>query len=232
MTLRGDLVGSSVTLPSYDVVAKYIALGTEIPFVSVPQSGGDLLIQDQLLSPTSNPFGAADPAGIYWLDAAGSDVIISHCRFDATLAIRNAGLVEIQGGIVWNYPTTADVILVTDSPITLTSVEATLDEAVRNVNFNPTSSPYRQTLFNSTTTDVYPTELRGVVYTSSDFTLDPMVSNASLHVTGAIVANDLRIDGYMTVTQLDELLSKPPPGLSNPTPMRFVRGSFRRIPSP
>ncbi len=69
MTLRGDLVDSSVTLPSHDVVAKYIALGTEIPFLSVPQSGGDLLIQDQLLSPTSNPFGAADPAGIYWLDA-------------------------------------------------------------------------------------------------------------------------------------------------------------------
>ncbi len=159
-------------------------------------------------------------------------MIISHCRFDATLAIRNASHIEISGGIVWNYPTTADVILATDSPITLTNVEGTLDEAVRTANFNPASSPYRQTLFNSTTTDVYPTELRGVVYTSDDLTLDPLISNASLHVTGAIVAKDLRINGYMTVTQLDELLSQPPPGLSNLTPMRFTRGTFRRVPSP
>lgn len=232
MTLRGDLVGSSVTLPGYDVVAKYIALGTELPLGSIPQSDGDLVIQDQLLSPTANPFGVTDPAGIYWLDAGGRDVIISDCRFDATLSIQNAGQVEIRGGIVWNYPTNPDVILATNAPIRFTGVEATLDEAVRGRNFNPASSPYRQSLSNNTATDLYPTELQGVVYSSDDFRLDPLISNTSLHVTGAIVAKDVRIDGYVTVTQLDELLSVPPPGLSDPTPMRFVRGTFRRVASP
>lgn len=233
MVLRGDLIDASVTLPSRNVVSEYVALGTELPFASIPQSGGgDLLIQDQLLSPTSNPFGAADPAGIYWLDAGGHDVILSHCRFDATLSIRNADQVEITGGIVWNYPTTADVILATDAPILFTDVEETLDEAARGINFNPTSSPYRQSESNNTATDVYPTELRGVVYTTGNVRLDPLISNAKLHITGALVGRDLRIDGYLNVTHLDELLRTPPPGLSDPTPMRFVRGTFRRIPAP
>lgn len=232
MTLRGDLAASAVSLPGNDVVATYIALGTEIPLVSIPQTGGGLLIEDRLLSKTLNPFGAVDAAGIYWLDAAGNKVIISHCRFDATLAIRNASEIEIRGGINWNYPTSPDVILATDAPITMTGVEGILDEADRDINFNPASSPYRESLSNSTNEDTYPCELRGVVYSSNDFTLDPLVNDEQLRLCGSLIAYDLRIEGYMAVTQLNELLNNPPAGLSDPTPMRFVRGSFRRIPSP
>jgi hypothetical protein len=198
----------------------------------VPLVSSERIIEDRLLSPTSNPFGAVDPAGIYWLDAAGSKVVISHCRLDATLAIRNASEIEIKGGIVWNYPSGADAILVTDASVRFQNVEATLSETARNVNFNPVSSPYRQTLANSTSTDVYPTQLRGVICTSSDLRVDPLVSDAVLRVTGSVVGRDLRIDGHLVVTRLDELLSSPPPGLSDPIPMRLVQGSMRRIPSP
>ncbi len=232
MTRRGDLAASSVTMPTTDVVATYIALGTEIPLAAIPQSGSDLIIQDRLLSPTSNPFGAVDTGGVYWFDAAGSKVVLSHCRFDATLAIRNASAIEIEGGIAWTYPQTADVILATDAPIRLTGVEATLDEAARNVNFNPTSTPFRGTLANLTTTDVYPTDFRGVIYTSDDIRVDPLASAASLGVTGCLIGRDVRIDGFVNIRQLDELLTHPPAGLSDPMPVMFVHGSMRRIPSP
>ena len=232
ITLRGDLSPSAVVMPSHDVVAQYVAVGTEIPYSAIPLSGGDLLIEDRLLSPTENPFGTADPSGIYWIDAQGSDVIISHCRFDATLAIRDAAQIEIGGGITWNYPTIPDVILATDSPIRIQNVEPRLDESARSINFNPPSSPYRASLSNTTATDIYPTELRGVIFTTHDFRLDPLVSAATLPIIGAVIGRDIRIEGSMAIRHLDELLTNPPPALSNKIPMRFVRGTFRRVPSP
>ncbi len=232
MTLRGDLSPAAVTIPTRDVLGGYIQMGTEIPNASIPRDNGDLLIQDIVLSSTMNPYGPLDARGIYWFDAGGQRVRLSHCRIDATLAIRNSSRIKVKGGITWNFPTSADAILVSDSNIRFTGVEATLDEAARGVNFNPSLSPYRQTLSNTTLTDLYPSELRGVIYTSGNVRLNPLVNDKSLHVTGAIICRNFRVDGFMTVTSLEELLDTPPIGLSDPTPMRFVRGTQRRIPSP
>ncbi len=76
VTLRGDLAASALSLPSRDTLNDYIAIGTEIPFASIPEQSGDLLIQDIVLSPTLNPYGATDPAGVYWFDARGKTVRI------------------------------------------------------------------------------------------------------------------------------------------------------------
>jgi hypothetical protein len=233
-TLRGDLADESVTLPSQDVLAGYVARGTEIPRATIPRAanGQDLEIKDRLLSPTANPFGATDPAGIYWIDANNRKVNISHCRFDATLIILDASWIQVKDGVVWNYPTTPDVIIAADSEIWFKHLDTTLDETARNVNFNPASSPYRQTLSNVTTTDVYPPELRGIIYTTHDVGLEHTHDGVQ-HLTGLIVCNKLIVDdARMTITPLDELLSNPPPGFADPTPMRFVRGTFRRIASP
>ena len=116
--------------------------------------------------------------------------------------------------------------------ILLDDVESTLDENARGVNFNPSSSPYRQTLSNASTTDTYPTELRGVIYTTSNVRVNPLIGDATLRLTGILIGRDIRIEGHMTVTPLHSLLDNPPQGLSDPTPMQFVRGSFRRIESP
>ncbi len=231
-TLRGDLGGESVTLPNRNLLDEYSAVGTQISSASLPTQSGDLLLQDIVLSPTVNPYGTVDSAGIYWIDAQGSGVQISHCRLDATLCIQDASVIRISGGICWSFPTNPDAILISDSPIRMINVEASLDEAARGTNFNPAISPYRQNWSNATSTDVYPTELRGLIYTTDNMRVEPLVDNKILPVTGSIVAVDLRVEGYMMVRQLDELVTDPPSRLSNPSRMRFVRGTQRRIPSP
>jgi hypothetical protein len=232
ITLRGDLASANVVMPSRDVLNDFVTAGTEISSASLPDTNGYLTMEDIVLSPTINPFGGVDAAGIYWLDAGGGAVRISHCRLDATLAIRNAAIIEVTGGINWSYPLTPGAILVSDSDIRFEAVEETLDEVDRAINFNPIASPHRLNMANSDTTDVYPTELRGVIYTTGHVRVNSLENDATLRLTGAIACQKLRIWGHLSVTQLDELITDPAVGLSDPTPMRFVRGTQRRIPSP
>jgi hypothetical protein len=159
-------------------------------------------------------------------------VRIAHCRLSATLAIRNAAVIEVGGGIHWDAPLTPGAILVSDSDIHFQGVEATLNENDRGVNFNPVGAPFRGTLENTNTTDVYPTQLRGVIYTLGRLRFEPLNDGGTLRLTGAIACDDLRIEGSLAVSQWDELISTPVHGLSDPTPMRFVRGTQRRIPAP
>ena len=80
--------------------------------------------------------------------------------------------------------------------------------------------------------DVYSTHLRGVIFTYSDLWAERLVDGETLRVTGAIIGRDIHVEGRVVVTQLDELLRDPPRGLSDPTPMRFVGGTMRRVPAP
>lgn len=231
VTLRGDLAAGVGTLATDDVVATYVAAGTEIPVSLIPQPSGDLLLQDLVLGPTINPFGSPDPAGIYWINAQGNKLVLSHCRISATLAVTNASDVELRGGIVWGFPDSAEAILVTDGNLQIEAVEAMLDETARNTNFNPASLPYRRTQFNNTTSDVYPTQLAGVLYTSGELRIGPLVADAGLPIQGILMGHVVRIEGRVAITHLDEVLVEPPLGMADPTPMRLVRGTFRRIPT-
>ena len=227
--LRGDLGSPATISVPQDIISSHKSRGTEL---LVPAFGSSILLQDIVLSAASNPYGSTNPEGIYWFDAGGAKVVISHCRLHATIAIENASSIEITGGVVWEYPTDPGVILATNSIIQLVDVESTLDETARAVNFNPAATPYRETLFNNNSSDVFPSELRGVVYTTNDFEMYPMVDEEVFRMTGAVICSDMQIEGYMTIRQLSETLVTPPIGLADPTPMRFLRGSFRRIPSP
>tara|TARA_R110002049_G_scaffold4601_5_gene32069 strand:- start:107440 stop:108801 length:1362 start_codon:yes stop_codon:yes gene_type:complete len=231
-TVRGDRTASSVSVPSYNVLNRYRSVGTQISAWSIPYYGYQRRIQDIVLSPSANPYGANDAAGIYWIDAWGQTIRISNCRIDAILVISGAAEVILSGGITWNYPNEPEAILVTDSSIRIENVNATLSEEDRDVNFNPTGSPYRGTLTNSTKTDTYPTELRGFVYTTQDILIQPLDDDATLPITGSLLGSDIEIYGNVSVRSLDEWNESPPIGFADRTPMRFVRGTFRRIPSP
>ena len=232
MAFRGDLGSAAVDMPAHDVVDKYVQVGTQISLASLPYQSGRRVIEDRVLTAADNPFGTADAAGIYWIDANYQRVRISNCRIAATLAIKNASSIEVEGGIVWTYAASPEAILVADANIKFDNIDLTLDEATRGVNFNPLSSPYRQTLANTTATDLFPTELRGVIFTTRNITFDPTTNDQLLAVTGALVCRDLRINGFVAVRQLGEIIDSPPLGLVDLVPLQFVRGSFRRIPTP
>ena len=232
VSLRGDRTTSDVVMPGYEVVERYVDVGTEISRLSVPRVGTDLNLQDIVLSAAANPYGSEDASGIYWIDAQYNRVVISNARIDATLAILNATEIEVSGGIVWTYPMTPDVILATNSPVTFTGIDRVLSENARGVNYNPSSTPYRGTFSNENLTDSYPSELRGIVYSSSNIEFDPLTDGSPLRIVGSVIGNDLRCDGIVSISQFDEAIRTPPLGLLDPVPRRFVRGSARRIESP
>ena len=233
MLFRGQFQNSAtVNMPTHDVVDKYVQAGTQIAITSLPTQDGRRIIQDVVVSAAENPYGTADAGGIYWIDAGNQTIRISNCRIAATLAIRNANLIEVEGGVVWTYAAGPEAILVSDSAIKFDEIETTLDESLRSTNFNPSSTPYRETLFNSTATDIFPTEIRGVIFTTEDIQFDPTVGDLPITIVGSVICRDLWVYGFVNVRQLGEVIQTPPLGLTNVVPMQFVRGSFRRIPTP
>ncbi len=232
MGFRGELSSANVNMPTYDVVDKYVQAGTQILVSSLPQQSSRRVIEDVVLTAAENPFGTVDAKGLYWIDAGSQTIRIANCRIAATLAIKNASEIEVGGGIVWTYASNPEAILVTDAKVIFGNIEPALDETTRATNFNPPSSPYRGTLANTTATDRFPTELTGAVFTTHDITFDPTSDGRPLAITGAIVCKDLRIHEFVAIRQLVELINTPPLGLTDFTPMQFVRGTFRRIPTP
>lgn len=232
MTFRGDVQSASVQMPTHDVVDKYVQAGTQIAVASLPYQNGRRVIENVVLSAVDNPYGTADGAGIYWIDAGNYTVRIANCRIAATLAIKNASAIEVEGGVVWTYAANPEAILVADSDVKFDNIEPTLDEAPLSTNFNPTTTPYRGTYANANTTDLFPTEIRGVIFTTHDVTFDPTTDGKPLAITGAVVCKDLWINGFVSVRQFSETINNPPLGLINYVPMQFVRGTFQRIPTP
>ncbi|TWU56533.1 hypothetical protein Poly51_24440 [Rubripirellula tenax] len=232
MTLRGDLAPDALIQPSRDLVETYQQISGPMARTAIPSGGTGRVIRDRLISATSNPFGPADASGIYHVDMKGEKLVIEHSRIDATLVIESASEIEIRGAVTWSYSAHPDAILVTDSPVRFVAMEPELSEASRAVHFNPTGSGYRGMYGNTTLTDRFPTELRGLIYSQSSIQFEPLVDGSNLIVTGMIVGHSIEIRGNVSVFALDELFSNPPDALCNPVPMRIVRGSWRRIESP
>ena len=237
ITLRGDRTSDSITLPSEDVLDYYVDRGTEIRTDAIDAAigheaqGGDLVLRDQLLSANDNPFGNTNPDGIYWIDCHHRKVKIFHCRFHATVVFVNANKVEIEDSVLWSYPTTPDVMIAADSEIKFKNIRTPLHERNRNKNFNPSSTPFRETLSDSSQDDEYPLELRGIIYSTGNVKFEH-TDNERISLAGLVVCREFRIDdARLSITHLDELLSNPPRPFVDPTPMRFVRGTFRRVPA-
>ncbi|QDT06767.1 hypothetical protein K227x_51830 [Rubripirellula lacrimiformis] len=230
-TLQGTQVAGNIGSPPADLVGQYELAGTVVLRGSIPVISSNHTIQKCVLSPTSNPFGAANAEGVYNIDMQNQKLVIQDCRISGTLAIRNASEIVIRNGVHWSYPTTADAILVTDSPVTITGIDRSFGEADLNVNFNPTSTPFRGTS-DIEKDDLYSSEFRGVIYSSSTATLEATDGDWNLIIIGAVVANGISVTGHASIFKLHELSDDPADRLCDPNPMRFVRGSWRRIDSP
>ncbi|MGB7329212.1 MAG: hypothetical protein WBD31_30300 [Rubripirellula sp.] len=232
IAVRGDQGESNVEVPARDLVALYRSTSTTIPAAEIRQGAGARYLDEKLLSPTANPFGAPSPTGRYAVQMDQQKLVIQNCRINATLVIEGATEIEIRGAIVWTCPMTPDAILVTDAPVRFTAIENELNENTLAINFNPVTSPYRSNSANNTTTDRFPTEFRGLIYSSSDTVFEPTASGDNLPITGMTMARSITISGQISFFAFDELVTNPPLELCNPAPMQFEHGSWRRTESP
>src|SRR6185437_12587397 len=160
-------LSSGRTLPSASALNYYTSHGTAISYASLTTGN---TLQQCLLSPSSNPFGATNPLGIYVIDCGGQSIMVQNMRLAGTLVLLNTGSNSaIQGSVnmapsVANYPT-----LLVSGSMQLNYTNSLLSESSAG-NLNPASTPYNGTS-NTTATDSYPSTIQGLVYATGNVSI-------------------------------------------------------------
>ena len=232
LIVRGDLTQSTVVEPVGDLIQPYVDIGTEIKISSIPKHGGKYCIEDVLLSATSNPYGPVDPNGIYWIDVPGEKFAIKRCRLECVLAFKKSGEINLQEGVVWDHPAYCSATILANEKIKIESLTQTLDESAISVNLNPASSPYRGTDSNTTSTDIYPTTIRGFIYSSGNIEITAPADNHRVQLSGAILCETFKSNALLSISHLPSLSTAPPLGLEVVDGVHFVHGSVRQIETP
>lgn len=206
-------------LPDASVFDYYIANGTTIPFSALPGSS----IKQCVLSPKSNPFGATTNArGIYVINCAGSKITIQDCRIVGTLVLLDPKSdSSVTNHIVWSPADPSLPSLLVRGSIQVSMSPDPLTESGSNGNFNPIGTPYLGSE-DIDTLDSYDSVIQGLVYVSSDVTLN------GCSLEGVFLSN-----GTVTIKGSLAIRAAPPtgstPGFVHVSRWRLDPGSVTRI---
>lgn len=215
----------------------YTGQATAINILSLPASMDETIryLQDVVLSPTNNPYGATDPEGIYKIDCLGVSLNISDCRIVGTLVLVNPGSATgIYKPVNWepaidNYPS-----LLVNGAFYFKIFTGQLDEVSRGVNFNPAGTPY-QGDEDSVLDDVYPSEINGLVYIAGDAECNSSFTtttiNGVLVVGGSltITPSSNKDPAYLNLTYDPKYCNNPPLGFEAPVQMKISSGSYKQV---
>lgn len=205
-------LNSSVSMPASGLFDTYKALATTVNISFSGKSGGKL--EKGLLSPTSNPWGAVNADGVYYINTGGDDLEIKKARIYGTLIIdAGKGKVKIgKGGAVLmqnfrsDYPT-----LIVNGKVELEMESGTddLTESDADSNLNPAGSPYEGGT-DSDESDSYPNEIHGLVHTSGETKL-----KKTTIIRGALICEGkIKFEGDAQVIYDSNLSTSPPSGYS------------------
>ena len=175
LSIAGTLVnGSSTTfspaktMPNSSVFDLYKARATTIDYWAIEATRFD----GKILTATSNPWGAPNPEGIYYVKIPwrNNTLEISNCRIKATLLveIEEKDNLNIHQSVIWEPPAPNLPSLIAKGLSTI-NVDVTIDgdgtlsEAAWGVNFNPPGLAYRGNE-NSNATDTHQPLLRGLFH--------------------------------------------------------------------
>jgi hypothetical protein len=231
-------VSVTLTAPSWSGDLEYAritvdtehALGRTDPFyidnLDIRESTSGRLISRQVLSPSINPFGATNAQGIYWIDCAGSRLVIERSRILGTLLIINPGPNSCidYAPINWapavaGYPALlVDADTATDANFSIRATNRSLNEADLDVNFNPAGAPYEFNNWNASSTDsslndIYPSEIRGLVVIRNDLSYQNRPYIRGQVIVGGDITNS---SGELEVDYQPDSLLNPPPGFLAP----------------
>ena len=214
------------TMPTNTVFDYYLLNGTDIKYDALPKVDGTASIQDVVLSPDHNPYGAANPRGIYVVACGGNQIHVQYSRIVGTLLLlaphRSS---TIDHSVTWEPAAANQPALLIDGSMEIRFVTDDLSEAARGVNFNPVGTPY-QGAEDSDTNDVYPSRIKGLVYASGDLMLysHPTIDGVLL------VGNKIDVYGDLDLTHESTFLENPPPGFGTPSgDLEILAGSWRQV---
>ncbi len=220
--------GTPREMPGDSVFDYYTATGAWIDITSLPEASGSRVIEKQVLSPASNPYGATNPEGIYVIDCQGQSLLIKESRIVGTLVLLNPGTdcetdsVLLMEPAVANYP-----VLLVDGDFRIGSSNLTMKEGGfggLDTNFNPVGTPYEGTE-DSDQSDSYPSRLLGLVYVRGTARFEGIDFP---RIDGGLVCGSLVSDTGYTVNYDDLYLNYPPPGFRNGDTMAIIPGTWRR----
>lgn len=176
---------TALTMPTRDGMGGYLDDATAIGYSAL--SGGRM--DEKVLGPGRNPYGATNSAGIYSIDAGNSTVRIRNSRIIGTMII-TAREVQIENSVLMEPAMAGYPCLIVIGDLDLQMDGADLDENGLDTNFNPAGAAYGGST-DSDESDKYASVLHGIVYVTGN-----------LKVTGdeATVQGSLLVGGNATVT--------------------------------
>jgi hypothetical protein len=188
------------------------------------------LIDRRVLAPGNNPWGSPSPDGVYII-TSDQNLTIRNTRIHGTLVVIAPGrTVTIDSQVLMHAARPDHPVLIVDGDLVLAfSSAGELSEAAINANLNPASAPY-EGVSNNTRTDVYPSEIRGLVHVRGTLlvTGTPRLLGAVI-VESESVSNAAEIRGNLEVRHDPRLVSNPPMGYARRVEMVIRPGSWRQV---
>ena len=208
------------TIPDATVINNFPA--TTILYSSLPSGR----LEQCVLSPGSNPFGAVSPTGTYLIDCGGSNLNIRNLRIVGTLIIRNAGSTSSISGMVNWEPAVPNqpALLWVGGNLFINLTDGRLTEG--SANLNPASTPYRG-VSDIDTSDTYPNIIRGIVYTSGNLAIAGTVTLQGVLI--ALGSASFSSTAVLTVTSDPVISTDPPLGFRTGPTMIVVPGSWAQV---
>lgn len=186
--------------PNADVFDKYVALARQIPF---PGN-----INGVVLAKTVNPVGGGvSPDGIYYIDTGGSDIWIQTSRLECTLLINTQGATAHVANQIFARPASPEypaLVVKGNLNVGLDSGHP-LREWETYRNYNPPQAPY-EGLFDTDTSDEYPSEIRGLVHATGNFRCEDYSK-----IVGAVICEGLATcEDRLDLEHTPSLYASPP----------------------
>jgi hypothetical protein len=204
------------TLPDHSVVDTYRNMATPLPFWAS--------IQNTVLGPGVNPWGWPNANGVYYLDATGRTVSLQNARISGTLVVKCSKLQISSAVLLESAQTNLPTLIVDgDADISFTSGPTALTEKY-NINFNPPGAPY-QGRTNNTNSDVYPSEIHGLVHVTGNLNL-----GATSLIRGCVVCGGtatVATQGNVQIFHGDTLSDSPPIGYTQGAGQVLCQGWVR-----
>lgn len=225
-------LATNVSIPDKECLDFYIQNSVAIDINSLPQDDSVHVIENQLLSATSNTLsGQLSPEGIYFIDCGDKEIRISNSRLRCTLVLKKPKKnSEVSGSVFWeaaqaNYPA-----LLVEGEMEFNLSRSPLREADAEINFNPPSTPYLGSSDANTST-IYPSVLRGLFFASKK--IEAKNLGGKNHFVGQLITHDQVVTtGDLFISYRDIFFRDPPPGFRSGNRVRILAGTVHRVAQP
>lgn len=234
-TITGTLVlpASTRRMPSPTVFDSYLSRATPIAWESL--SSGTM--SAPILSATINPWGTANPEGIYVVTIpSGQTLRINVSRLSCTLLVQGTlgGTIRCESAMIWE-PSTPDLpILLVRGPLMTTMLHVpatTISESSIGANLNPPGLPYAG-VSDTVTDDTYQSGLYGLIYIANNTTTNTSIGNGCRLFGTLIVDGPVRVATSASVTYDPNTWINAPAGFRTSSSMRAIPGTWKWVVGP